>query len=43
MCDGHRVCKDGPVFTREQINGMKDFGTGNRDASGTFISFRKAK
>ena len=40
MIDEHRVCKDGPVFTREQINGMKDFGTGRRDASGAFISFR---
>ena len=40
MIDEHRVCKDGPVFTREQINGMKDFGTGRRDASGAFISFK---
>lgn len=40
MVDGHRVCKDGPVFTREQINAMKDFGNGRRDASGAYISFR---
>ena len=40
MIDEHRVCKDGPVFTREQINAMKDFGNGKRDASGAYISFR---
>lgn len=40
MCDEHRVCKDGPVFTGEQINGMKDFGNGRRDASGAYVSFR---
>ena len=40
MIDEHRVCKDGPVFTREQINSMKDFGVGRRDACGTFVSFR---
>ena len=41
MIDHHRVCKDGPVFTGEQISQMKDFGKGNRDASGTFVPFRK--
>lgn len=40
MCDEHRVCKDGPVFTGEQINRMKDFGNGRRDASGAYVSFR---
>ena len=40
MIDEHRVCRDGPVFTREQINGMKDFGNGKRDASGVYVSFR---
>jgi dihydroorotate dehydrogenase electron transfer subunit len=40
MINEHRVCKDGPVFTREQINGMSDFGKGRRDASGAFVSFR---
>ena len=40
MINEHRVCRDGPVFTREQINGMSDFGKGRRDASGAFISFR---
>ena len=24
----------------EQINGMKDFGNGKRDASGAYVSFR---
>ena len=40
MIDEHRVCRDGPVFTREQINGMRDFGNGKRDASGAYVSFR---
>lgn len=40
MVNEKRVCRDGPVFTREEINNMKDFGTGRRDACGTFISFR---
>ncbi len=40
MMDSHRVCKDGPVFTGEQISQMKDFGRGGRDATGTFVSFR---
>ena len=40
MCDDQRVCKDGPVFTGEQISKMKDFGNGRRDAAGTYKSFR---
>lgn len=43
MINEHRVCKDGPVFTGEQISQLKDFGVGNRDACGTFVSFRKSK
>lgn len=40
MIDDLRVCADGPVFTSEQISKLKDFGTGRRDACGTFVSFR---
>ena len=40
MIDEHRVCRDGPVFTGEQISHMIEFGTGCRDACGTFVSFR---
>jgi dihydroorotate dehydrogenase electron transfer subunit len=34
MMDDMRVCKDGPVFTKEQISKMKDFGTSKRDECG---------
>jgi dihydroorotate dehydrogenase electron transfer subunit len=40
MLDEHRVCKDGPVFTREQISKMKEFGVANRDPAGRLIKFR---
>ncbi len=40
MIDDQRVCADGPVFTSEQIAKLKDFGTGRRDACGTFVSFK---
>ncbi len=32
--EGLRVCKEGPVFTRELLDTMKDFGSYTRDASG---------
>lgn len=41
VMDGLRVCRDGPVFTKEQISGMKDFGVRNRDACGRIVNFRK--
>lgn len=42
VCDscsisGKRVCMDGPVFTNEQIKGMKEFGKRQRDRSGVLI------
>ncbi len=40
VIDDQRVCKDGPVFTREQISKMKDFGTCKRDECGRLIKFR---
>ena len=32
--NGIRVCKDGPVFSSEQLRGMKDFGGEARLKSG---------
>lgn len=40
VIDDQRVCKDGPVFTREQISKMKDFGTCKRDECGRLVKFR---
>jgi 2-polyprenylphenol hydroxylase and related flavodoxin oxidoreductases len=37
MVDDMRVCKDGPVFTREEISKMKDFGIAKRDECGRLI------
>ncbi len=31
---GWRVCKDGPVFTSEQMSKVRDFGSAKRDATG---------
>ncbi|MDR2846249.1 MAG: dihydroorotate dehydrogenase electron transfer subunit [Candidatus Methanoplasma sp.] len=40
VMDDMRVCKDGPVFTRDQISKMSDFGTAKRDVSGRIVKFR---
>mgnify|MGYP004444159585 CR=1 FL=1 len=40
VLDEHRVCKDGPVFTRDQVSAMKDFGTCKRDEAGRVVKFR---
>jgi len=37
MMNSSRVCADGPVFTREQISGMTEFGRSKRDPSGLLI------
>lgn len=37
VMDDMRVCKDGPVFTKEQISQMKDFGTSKRDECGRAV------
>lgn len=37
VIDGLRVCKDGPVFTGEQIALMPEFGTVRRDECGVVI------
>jgi dihydroorotate dehydrogenase electron transfer subunit len=37
IIDDMRVCKDGPVFTKDQISKMKDFGTSRRDECGRIV------
>jgi len=37
MMNSNRICADGPVFTREQISGMTEFGRAKRDPSGLLI------
>ncbi|MCL2148949.1 MAG: dihydroorotate dehydrogenase electron transfer subunit [Methanomassiliicoccaceae archaeon] len=37
MIDGMRACKDGPVFTREQLSGMREFGASKRDECGRLV------
>jgi len=37
VMDDMRVCKDGPVFTKEQISKMKDFGASKRDECGRLV------
>ncbi len=40
VMDDKRICKDGPVFTREQISQLTEFGVSKRDACGSVIRFR---
>jgi dihydroorotate dehydrogenase electron transfer subunit len=35
--DGQRVCKEGPVFNREKLKSIEDFGAFKRDATGKKI------
>lgn len=42
VMDGLCVCKDGPVFTGEQISGMDDFGNAKRDTSGRKVNLRRS-
>ena len=37
VMDDMCVCRDGPVFTKEQISKMKDFGTSKRDECGRLV------
>jgi len=37
VMDDMRVCKDGPVFTKEQISKIKDFGVSKRDECGRSV------
>jgi len=38
--DGQRVCKDGPVFTKEEIASLSDFGLIKRDSCGCKVNMR---
>jgi dihydroorotate dehydrogenase electron transfer subunit len=42
-CDptGIRICVEGPVLGREQIEKLADFGVYKRDATGARVYFRK--
>ncbi len=40
VMDDKRICKDGPVFTREQISKLTEFGVSRRDACGRVVKFR---
>ncbi|MDD4222648.1 MAG: dihydroorotate dehydrogenase electron transfer subunit [Candidatus Methanomethylophilus sp.] len=40
VMNGQRVCRDGPVFTGEQIAKMKEFGHAKRDECGRLVTFR---
>lgn len=39
VMDDRRVCRDGPVFSREQISGLSEFGVSRRDECGRLIRF----
>ncbi len=46
VCDscsvsGHRVCMDGPVFTGDRLNDLKEFGKSHRDRSGRLIPLKE--
>jgi len=38
--DGFLVCQDGPVFSVEQLNGVRDFGRARRTATGRRLPIR---
>lgn len=40
VIDGERVCKDGPVFTSEELDGISDFGNRKRDECGCIVNLR---
>lgn len=40
VMDGQRVCRDGPVFTRDQVSAMRDFGASKRDECGRAVDLR---
>ena len=40
VMDDSRVCRDGPVFTRDQLSKLTEFGKSKRDACGRIVSFR---
>jgi dihydroorotate dehydrogenase electron transfer subunit len=38
--DGYLVCRDGPVFDVEQLDGLRDFGHAHRSATGRRLPIR---
>jgi len=40
MMDDRRVCRDGPVFSSEELDGLSDFGTRRRDECGRIVELR---
>ncbi len=40
VMDDKRICKDGPVFTKDQIAELKEFGVSRRDECGRIVKFR---
>lgn len=40
VVNGMRACKDGPVFTKEQISEMSEFGVSTRDECGRVVNFK---
>ena len=40
VMDDMRICKDGPVFTKDQISQLSEFGVSKRDACGRVVKFR---
>ncbi|MCK5037476.1 MAG: dihydroorotate dehydrogenase electron transfer subunit, partial [Thermoplasmata archaeon] len=38
-CGGQQVCRDGPVFTGQQIERLDDFGKFKRDKTGKKVGF----
>ncbi len=40
VMDDKRICKDGPVFTRDQIAQLTEFGVSRRDPCGRVVKFR---
>lgn len=40
VINAERVCKDGPVFTSEQLDGLSDFGNIKRDECGRIVHLR---
>ena len=38
--DDMRICRDGPVFTRDQISKLSEFGSCKRDECGRIVKFR---
>jgi len=37
VADGMRICADGPVFSKEQVSLLKEFGKFKRDPSGACV------